>query len=134
MDERIRQRAYEIWEREGRPHGREAEHWRKAAEELAEPPPPPAETQDVPATRVRAPAKLDDSTATDSPSQASPEAGASVAPKVDAQADPLGLGQSAAKPAPRKRNAAPRGNKSRAPSNGSSPSDTAPPRTPDRTR
>jgi hypothetical protein len=32
-DERIRQRAYEIWEREGRPEGRHDEHWRRAAEE-----------------------------------------------------------------------------------------------------
>jgi hypothetical protein len=33
--DRIRRRAYEIWEREGRPHGREAEHWRLACEEIA---------------------------------------------------------------------------------------------------
>jgi hypothetical protein len=32
-DERIRQRAYEIWEREGRPEGSHDEHWRRAAEE-----------------------------------------------------------------------------------------------------
>ena len=31
----IRERAYEIWEREGRPEGRDAEHWRQAAAELA---------------------------------------------------------------------------------------------------
>jgi len=34
-DERIRRRAYEIWEREGRPHGRDEEHWRQAEAELA---------------------------------------------------------------------------------------------------
>jgi DUF2934 family protein len=34
-DGRIRQRAYEIWEREGRPHGRDREHWRQAEAELA---------------------------------------------------------------------------------------------------
>lgn len=33
--DRIRRRAYAIWEREGRPHGREAEHWRLACEEIA---------------------------------------------------------------------------------------------------
>jgi hypothetical protein len=33
-EERIRQRAYEIWEREGKPDGREAEHWDKAAAEI----------------------------------------------------------------------------------------------------
>jgi hypothetical protein len=35
VEERIRKRAYEIWESEGCPHGREAEHWRQAAEEVA---------------------------------------------------------------------------------------------------
>ncbi|QCN96834.1 MULTISPECIES: DUF2934 domain-containing protein [Azospirillum] len=35
MDEhRIRHRAYEIWEREGRPEGRRAEHWERACREL----------------------------------------------------------------------------------------------------
>lgn len=35
MDEnRIRQRAYEIWEREGRPEGRHAEHWDIACREI----------------------------------------------------------------------------------------------------
>lgn len=34
MDEnRIRQRAYEIWEQEGRPEGRHAEHWEQACRE-----------------------------------------------------------------------------------------------------
>lgn len=32
--DRIKQRAHEIWEREGRPHGRDAEHWSRAEEEL----------------------------------------------------------------------------------------------------
>lgn len=32
---RIERRAYEIWEREGRPSGQEAEHWRRAEAELA---------------------------------------------------------------------------------------------------
>jgi hypothetical protein len=30
----IRQRAYLIWEEEGRPHGREWDHWLKASEEI----------------------------------------------------------------------------------------------------
>ena len=35
MDEnRIRQRAYEIWEQEGRPEGRHAENWERARREL----------------------------------------------------------------------------------------------------
>jgi hypothetical protein len=33
-DEHIRRRAHEIWESEGRPHGREAEHWRQAESEV----------------------------------------------------------------------------------------------------
>jgi Protein of unknown function (DUF2934) len=30
----IRKRAYEIWEREGRPHGRDLEHWQLAMVEF----------------------------------------------------------------------------------------------------
>jgi hypothetical protein len=33
-ERRIRERAYDIWQREGRPHGRDAEHWQKAAAEI----------------------------------------------------------------------------------------------------
>jgi hypothetical protein len=33
-DMRIRRRAYEIWEREGRPHGREQDHWHQARREV----------------------------------------------------------------------------------------------------
>jgi hypothetical protein len=36
-DHAVRQRAYEIWEREGQPDGRGKEHWRLAEEELAGP-------------------------------------------------------------------------------------------------
>jgi hypothetical protein len=32
---RIERRAYEIWEREGRPSGSESENWRRAQEEIA---------------------------------------------------------------------------------------------------
>jgi hypothetical protein len=35
VEERVKQRAYEIWEREGRPEGREADHWALAKEEIA---------------------------------------------------------------------------------------------------
>jgi len=34
--EAIRRRAYEIWEAEGRPEGREQEHWIQAQRELCE--------------------------------------------------------------------------------------------------
>jgi hypothetical protein len=36
IEERIRTRAYELWEGEGRPEGREVDHWLQAAQELAE--------------------------------------------------------------------------------------------------
>ncbi|MBM3605719.1 MAG: DUF2934 domain-containing protein [Alphaproteobacteria bacterium] len=32
--DRIRERAHQIWEAEGRPEGREAEHWAQAQDEL----------------------------------------------------------------------------------------------------
>lgn len=35
-DEHIRHRAYQIWEAEGRPEGREAQHWAQAKAELGE--------------------------------------------------------------------------------------------------
>ncbi|RWP80049.1 MAG: DUF2934 domain-containing protein [Mesorhizobium sp.] len=34
QEERIRRRAHEIWEREGRPQGREREHWDQAVQEI----------------------------------------------------------------------------------------------------
>ena len=33
-EERIRRRAHEIWEREGRPEGRRGEHWARARREV----------------------------------------------------------------------------------------------------
>jgi hypothetical protein len=35
LELRIRERAHAIWEREGRPEGREVEHWHMAAAEIA---------------------------------------------------------------------------------------------------
>src|SRR3954447_1490225 len=35
VEERIKRRAYEIWQREGCPEGREADHWALAKEEIA---------------------------------------------------------------------------------------------------
>ncbi|MDR6670230.1 DUF2934 domain-containing protein [Rhizobium sp. 1399] len=34
-EDRIRQRAYEIWEREGRPDGEDMRHWLQAFQEIA---------------------------------------------------------------------------------------------------
>ncbi len=36
LDKRIQERAYEIWEDEGRPEGRSQEHWEKARAEYTE--------------------------------------------------------------------------------------------------
>lgn len=34
-EDRVRRRAHEIWEREGRPEGRQEEHWQRAMEEIS---------------------------------------------------------------------------------------------------
>ncbi|MCD7058653.1 DUF2934 domain-containing protein [Pelagibacterium xiamenense] len=34
--EAIRARAYELWEQEGRPEGRDQDHWFRAAQEIAQ--------------------------------------------------------------------------------------------------
>jgi hypothetical protein len=34
-DEQIRLRAYQIWEAEGRPEGRDEEHWHQASDEVS---------------------------------------------------------------------------------------------------
>jgi Protein of unknown function (DUF2934) len=34
IEEIVRQRAYYLWEREGKPEGREAEHWDRAQSEV----------------------------------------------------------------------------------------------------
>jgi len=35
LESRIRERAYRLWEREGRPEGRSLDHWLEAERELA---------------------------------------------------------------------------------------------------
>ena len=35
VERRIRDRAYSIWEEEGRPEGRDVDHWLRAAQEIA---------------------------------------------------------------------------------------------------
>jgi Protein of unknown function (DUF2934) len=34
-EQSVRRRAYEMWEQQGRPHGRHADHWAAAERELA---------------------------------------------------------------------------------------------------
>jgi hypothetical protein len=35
-EQRIRERAHAIWEQEGRPHGRQEDHWRQASQEVGD--------------------------------------------------------------------------------------------------
>lgn len=45
LEQQVRERAYLIWEREGRPSGRDHEHWTMAEREIrAEEKAPPAES------------------------------------------------------------------------------------------
>jgi Protein of unknown function (DUF2934) len=46
-ERRVRERAYDIWQREGRPHGRDAEHWQQAAAEVEAESKLPAEPETV---------------------------------------------------------------------------------------
>lgn len=41
-DNKIRQRAHQLWEDEGRPEGRHAEHWDQASSEIGDDDIPPA--------------------------------------------------------------------------------------------
>jgi len=54
----IRKRAYEIWEREGWPHGRDREHWDQAAREVAAEEAPAASKRARKATPPPAPKKI----------------------------------------------------------------------------
>jgi len=54
----IRKRAYEIWEREGWPHGRDREHWDQAAREIAAEGAPAASKRASKATPAPAPKKI----------------------------------------------------------------------------
>ncbi|HVW93838.1 MAG TPA: DUF2934 domain-containing protein [Devosia sp.] len=51
-DETIRVHAYHLWEKDGRPHGRDQEFWQRAAAELAAVRP---ETRRKPASRAAKP-------------------------------------------------------------------------------
>lgn len=35
-EDRVRRRAYEIWEREGKPNGHDREHWERAGREMGD--------------------------------------------------------------------------------------------------
>ncbi len=82
--DRIRRRAHEIWEQEGRPAGRHAEHWAQASREIE------AEGSEAP---LPAPAAPDDSPTVTAPG------GGSTPAQAAAAADAVG--------APRKAETAP---------------------------
>jgi hypothetical protein len=74
IEERIRTRAYELWEAEGRPEGREVDHWLRAAQELA------AELE-RPVARARKPRTVAATAAKRTPATAGPTRTRSRAPK-----------------------------------------------------
>jgi hypothetical protein len=47
-EERVRRRAHEIWEQEGRPEGRAGEHWAQASREIEAEGDSPATQDDAP--------------------------------------------------------------------------------------
>lgn len=47
-EQKIRDRAYELWVQEGRPEGREGEHWSQAARELGYDDAPSSDNNEVP--------------------------------------------------------------------------------------
>lgn len=77
-EERIRERAYAIWEREGGQHGRHDEHWQRAETEIgAERPTVPPSPEMAP-TPARSPA--------DQPVESRPAARAAVASEAPKKA------------------------------------------------
>jgi hypothetical protein len=54
----IRQRAYSIWEEEGRPDGREWDHWERALREIVSPPPQMIESTPQPKPRKTAKGRI----------------------------------------------------------------------------
>lgn len=56
-EDRIRQRAYEIWEQEGRPHGEDLKHWLRAFQEFGASPKTDAQPARKPRPKKVAPAE-----------------------------------------------------------------------------
>lgn len=72
--ERVRARAYQIWEHEGRPQGRHEGHWMQALQELAEAEPVEAVASPGPAAPVPDPTTNQDRAAETAPAGAVPPA------------------------------------------------------------
>lgn len=88
-EQTVRDVAYAIWEAEGKPQGRDAEHWRLAEQRVA-------------ASLAGGPAKVGTSAQAKPPAKGKVAAGARDAPSVKAPARPA-----ATKAAPGKAKAAP---------------------------
>jgi hypothetical protein len=65
----VRTRAYEIWEAEGRPLGRDAEHWFRALEEVAGSPAMTTPEPKAPLKRAAKKAAAGETTASKAPSK-----------------------------------------------------------------
>jgi hypothetical protein len=77
---RVRERAYLIWEAEGRPEGKAAEHWTRALKEIATSPPMTTPTMKA-AAKTAAPSPVK----TDPPKTAKVMEMSEEAPKVAAK-------------------------------------------------
>lgn len=89
-EERIRRRAYDIWESEGRPHGRDEEHWRRAQQEVAGESRSGKSTQAVPATRVGTAAPASDTSRSQETGSSTRSATTVEERSSGTEADPLG--------------------------------------------
>jgi len=76
----IELRAYLIWDREGRPHGRDAEHWQRAEAEILGSLP----AKKAPAKKLASPKKAK----AVKPPEAKPAAAKPAAPKAAAKTKP----------------------------------------------
>ena len=82
--DRIQKRAYEIWEREGRPHGRDEHHWHVAAREIeredsAAPGAASAKQKPAKGSGAEQPRSNADARLSDGPATAAPDAPAAAA-------------------------------------------------------
>ena len=90
--EMIARRAYEIWEAEGHPHGRDREHWEMAAMELGSPAPMPKDFHSdtpTPALDAASAAPAPKKPATRRKKAAAPEGDAPAADGGEAPAKPV---------------------------------------------
>lgn len=74
--ERILNKAYELWEAEGRPTGRDMEHWFQAEILIS---------QELSKSKVKAPAKAPAKTKSDSPAKSKEKAAAKAPEKAKAK-------------------------------------------------